>query len=294
MNRILLLFLMLTTALPTFSQETETDETQIKAVIDQLFDGMRETDSIKIRATVYPNATLKTIFINKAGKPKLHSDSMEKFIKSTGSEHEGIYDEKIWSYDIKIDGNMATAWTEYTFYYNKDLLHCGVNAFELFKSEEGWKIIGITDTRRKNDCKADPTYEIDKMMNAWHNAAATADEDVFFGSMTEDCIYIGTDKSERWLRDELKAWSAEYFERDKAWDFKTIERQIHLSDDGNIAWFNETLDTWMGVCRSSGVVALVDGEWKLKHYHLSMTVPNDVTKDFIELVKKYEEKEKKD
>jgi len=292
MKNTLLLLLMLMVALPTFSQKIETDEAQIKTVINQLFDGMRTTDSTKIRAVVYPNATLKTIFINKAGKPKLHSDPMEQFIKSTGSEHEGIYDEKIWSYDIKIDGNMATAWTEYTFYYNEDLLHCGVNAFELFKSEKGWKIIGITDTRRKNDCKADPTYEIDEMMNAWHNAAATADEDVFFGSMTEDCVYIGTDKSERWLRDELKAWSAKYFERDKAWDFKTIERQIHLSDDGNIAWFNETLDTWMGVCRSSGVVALVDGKWKLKHYHLSITVPNDVVKDFIQLVETYEEKKK--
>ena len=283
---------MLLTALPIFSQETTTDEAQIKAVIDQLFDGMRETDSTKIRAVVYPNATLKTIYINKEGEPKLHSDSMEKFVKSAGTKHDHVYDEKIWSYDIQIDGNMATAWTEYTFYLDKKLLHCGVNAFELFKSTEGWQIIGITDTRRKNNCKVEPTYEIDNMMNAWHNAAATADENVFFGSMTEDCIYIGTDKSERWLRDELKAWSAEYFERDKAWDFKTIERQIHMSDDGNLAWFNETLDTWMGVCRSSGVVALVDGEWKLKHYHLSMTVPNDMVKDFMKLVEKYEEENK--
>ena len=146
--------MLLTIAIPTFSQETETDETQVKATIDQLFDGMRETDSTKIRAVVYPNATLKTIYVNKKGEPKMHTGTMEKFIKSAGSEHEGVYDEKIWSYDIKIDGNMATAWTEYTFYLDKKLLHCGVNAFELFKSEEGWKIIGITDTRRRNDCKA--------------------------------------------------------------------------------------------------------------------------------------------
>lgn len=266
-----------------------TDEEQIKAVIDQLFDGMREIDSVKIRAVVYPNATLKTTFIDKKGTPRLVSDSMEKFIKSAGSEHEKTYDEKIWSYDIKIDGTMATAWTEYSFYLDKELLHCGVNAFELFKSADGWKIIGITDTRRKNNCKENPKYAIDEMINNWHKAAATADEDVFFGSMTEDCIYIGTDKSERWLRDELKDWSAEYFKRDKAWAFTPIEREIYFSDDEKLAWFNETLDTWMGVCRSSGVVTLVDGEWKLKHYHLSITVPNDVVKDFIELVKKNDE-----
>ncbi|MFK7949032.1 MAG: nuclear transport factor 2 family protein [Saprospiraceae bacterium] len=292
MKNTLLLFLMLMLTLPTFSQETKTDDVQIKNVIDQLFDGMRETDSTKIRAVVYPNATLKTISTNKKGKSKINTGSMEQFIASVGSEHDGVYDEKIWSYDIKVDGNMATAWTEYTFYVDKKLLHCGVNAFELFKSDEGWKIIGITDTRRKNNCKAEPIYAIDEMMNNWHRAATVADEDVFFGSMTEDCIYIGTDKTERWLRDELKAWSAKYFKRDQAWDFKTIERQIHVSDDDNLAWFNETLDTWMGVCRSSGVVALVNGEWKLKHYHLSITVPNDVVKDFLELVEKYETEDK--
>lgn len=291
MNRILLFFLLITVAIPTIAQKTTlSDEAQIKATIDQFFEGMRTTDSTKIRATVYPNATLKTTFVNKEGLAKLKNESMEDFIKSVGSTHEGVYDEKIWSYDIKIDGRLATAWTEYTFYLDKQLLHCGVNAFELFKSDEGWKIIGITDTRRKDNCKAEPKYVINEMIDNWHKAAARADEDVFFGSMTEDCIYIGTDKSERWLRDDMKTWSAEFFKRDKAWDFKPIEREVYLSDDGKLAWFNETLDTWMGVCRSSGVVALVDGEWKLKHYHLSVTVPNDAVKDFIELVKKYEEK----
>lgn len=292
MKNILLLFLMLILTLPIFSQDTETEEAQIKMTIDQLFDGMRTTDSTKVIEVIAPDATLKNIYFDQKGEPNIHIGSMDKFILSIGTKHDGIYDEKIWSYDIKIDGHMATAWTEYTFYVDKKLLHCGVNAFELFKSKEGWKIIGITDTRRKNDCKAEPLYAIDEMMDNWHEAAATADEDVFFGSMTEDCIYIGTDKTERWLRDELKTWSAKYFKRDRAWNFKPIERQIYVSDDGKLAWFNETLDTWMGVCRSSGVVTLVDNEWKLKHYHLSITVPNDVVKDFLELVEKYETEDK--
>jgi len=291
MKRIFLLFILITVAIPTFAQnEMDSDEAQIKAVIDQLFDGMRAADSTKIRAVVYPNSTLKTTFIDKKGNAQLHSKSMEKFIKSVGSEHKGVYNEKIWSYDIRVDGTLATAWTEYSFYLDEELLHCGVNAFELFKSDEGWKIIGITDTRRKDNCKASTEIAINEMMDTWHKAAATADEDVFFGSMTEDCIYIGTDKSERWLRDELKAWSAEFFDREKAWEFKAIERAVYMSDDGKLAWFDETLDTWMGVCRSSGVVKLVDGEWKLKHYHLSVTLPNDAVKKFIKLLEKYEDK----
>ncbi|MBX2840799.1 MAG: hypothetical protein KTR26_03455 [Flammeovirgaceae bacterium] len=69
-----------------------------------------------------------------------------------GTPHDKIFDEKILSYDIKIDGHFATAWTEYKFYLGQEFSHCGVNAFHLFKSEEGWKITQITDTRRKEDC----------------------------------------------------------------------------------------------------------------------------------------------
>ena len=127
---------------------------------------------------------------------------------------------------------------------------------------------------------------IHSLLNQWHKAAATADEELFFGSMAKDAIYLGTDKSERWLRDELKAWSAKYFERDKAWDFKPYDRHIYFSVDGKTAWFEESLETWMDVCRGSGVLEKINGVWRIKHYHLSVTIDNDLIKDFISLVTK--------
>lgn len=130
-----------------------------------------------------------------------------------------------------------------------------------------------------------PEEQVNAFMDAWHRAAATADSEGFFGRMTEDCIYIGTDKTERWLRDELKEWSKKYFARDKAWDFKPIERQVHFSKKKDYAWFNETLDTWMGVCRSSGMLYKDKKKgWKLKHYHLSVTLDNDLIQGFLSLI----------
>ncbi len=127
-------------------------------------------------------------------------------------------------------------------------------------------------------------------MNAWHHAAAVADEVTFFGSMAENGVYIGTDKTERWMRDELRQWAGFAFERESAWSFTTIERKIYLGKKGAFAWFDETLDTWMGVCRGSGVLRKTDQGWKILHYHLAVTVPNDAVEDFIALVKKMEEK----
>jgi len=126
--------------------------------------------------------------------------------------------------------------------------------------------------------------DIHLLMDSWHNAAATADEDVFFGSMTQDCIYLGTDETEKWKRDELKEWSKEYFDRESAWSFTAFDREIYFTKDANTAWFDEKLNTWMGICRGSGVLIRTDEGWKLKHYNLAVTVPNEKINGFIELV----------
>ena len=140
-----------------------------------------------------------------------------------------------------------------------------------------WKITQITDTRRKGKCVDEKMQEatIDSLINVWHHAAAVADENTFFGLMAEDAIYIGTDASERWLRDELKEWSSKAFERETAWAFKPLSREVTIGPGNRIAWFDETLDTWMGVCRSTGILEMRDDEWKLVHYQLSVAVPND-------------------
>jgi hypothetical protein len=127
--------------------------------------------------------------------------------------------------------------------------------------------------------------QIHKFLDNWHHAAAVADEETFFGLMTKDARYIGTDASENWERDELKEWSKKFFERESAWDFKRIERHIYVYEDQKLAWFDETLDTWMGICRGSGVVILTEDGWKLKHYVISMTLPNEKTKEFLEIIK---------
>ncbi len=122
-------------------------------------------------------------------------------------------------------------------------------------------------------------------MDGWHKAAATADEELFFGSMTDEGIYLGTDKTEKWTRDEMREWSKEYFDRESAWAFTTISRDVYLSEDANTVWFNEKLDTWMGVCKGTGVLVKQNGEWKIALYDLSVAVDNDKIQQFIELTK---------
>ena len=130
--------------------------------------------------------------------------------------------------------------------------------------------------------------EINQFIDAWHLAAAKADATTFFGSMADDAIYIGTDATERWTKSEFMSFAKPYFDKGKAWDFKPRDRDVHVTSDKQNVWFSELLDTWMGVCRGSGVLVKTPQGWKLQQYHLSVTVPNAIIKDFISLVDNFE------
>lgn len=282
-----LLYLLLICCSTTMSfAQTDEGETAVIGVIKTLFDGMRAGDSMTVQDLFADKATLSSIIKNNEGKIMKRTNDAGGFVTAIGTPHDEIWDEQIWSYDINIDGLMANAWTEYTFYRGDQLSHCGVNSFELIHLDEGWRISAITDTRRRTDCKTDPVKDINQLMVTWHKAAATADEDIFFGSMTSDGIYIGTDATERWTRDEMKEWSKPYFDKESAWSFTTKSRNVDVSEDGQIAWFDELLDTWMGDCRASGVLRLTEDGWKIAHYHLSIAVPNDQVNDYLELIGK--------
>ena len=125
---------------------------------------------------------------------------------------------------------------------------------------------------------------IHAFIDNWHLAAARADAEVFFGSMSDNSIYIGTDATERWTKKEFVSFAKPYFDKGKAWDFKPYERDLHVTKNGKIVWFSELLTTWMGVCRGSGVLVKSEKGWKIEQYHLSVTVPNDIINDFIKLV----------
>ena len=126
---------------------------------------------------------------------------------------------------------------------------------------------------------------VHKVLDAWHEAAANADFQAYFDLMGEQSVFIGTDAMENWQRQAFEAFSKPYFDQGKAWAFQARERNIYLSSDGSIAWFDELLDTWMGTCRGSGVLEKVNNFWKIRHYVLSITIPNEEIEPVISLKK---------
>lgn len=134
--------------------------------------------------------------------------------------------------------------------------------------------------------------EINLLLNDWHQAAAKANFDAYFNVLTEDAIYIGTDATENWNKQDFMKFAKPYFDRGRAWNFTALERNIYTSVDGKMVWFDELLNTQMKICRGSGVMVKNEkGNWKIKHYVLSMTIPNDNTDEVVKIKSSIEDKE---
>ena len=128
-----------------------------------------------------------------------------------------------------------------------------------------------------------PSEQISKMLDNWHKAAANAKFDDYMNAMTSDAMFIGTDATENWNKKDFMTFAKPYFDKGKAWSFTALKRNVYIAKDQNVAWFDELLETQMKICRGSGVLVKVGKKWKIQHYVLSMTIPNDNTNEVIKL-----------
>lgn len=259
--------------------------------INTLFEGMRKGDTTGIAAIVHPEVSLHTIQRTQDGSVQLRESSIYDFYEGIMGAGPDALNEQLYQIEIRIDGDLATAWTPYRFEFQGELSHCGVNSFQLVRSSESglWQIVNIIDTRRRSGCpdlqETDEEDRLNTLVDDWHRAAAEADSASYFGAMAEESIFIGTDATEHWTRAEFIEFAAPYFADGKAWDFTAIERHLFISPDNRLVYWDELLDTWMGPCRGTGIAKRqFDGSYLIMHYTLSVTVPNEKIEGFIELV----------
>ncbi|MDT0647053.1 nuclear transport factor 2 family protein [Zunongwangia sp. F260] len=132
--------------------------------------------------------------------------------------------------------------------------------------------------------------QVEQTLDLWHQAAANADFQAYFGLMTEDAVFIGTDATENWQNQDFREYAKPHFDKGKAWNFTVLERNIYFGKNENYAWFDELLDTQMGICRGSGVLIKMGENWKIKHYVLSITVPNENVAEVLAIKKKADQR----
>lgn len=150
MNKFLL---FLTFVIVSFTASAQSAEDSVKAAVNKLFEGMKNSDAALLRSAFADSAVLQTISRNKEGKTIIQSEDVNAFANFISKQPKGAADERIVFDLIKIDGPLAIVWTPYKFYFNTVFSHCGVNSFQLVKVDGDWKIQYLIDTRRKKGCE---------------------------------------------------------------------------------------------------------------------------------------------
>ena len=139
------------TVILSISPVSSADAADVMTSVRRLFDGMRAGDSAMVRSAFDSNPRLVTTMVRN-GVPVLTTGSVEDFVRAVGTPHDEIWDERISNEVVQVDGPLATVWMRYSFYLGGNFSHCGVNAFELFRRPDGWRITSIADTRRRERC----------------------------------------------------------------------------------------------------------------------------------------------
>ena len=138
-------------------------------------------------------------------------------------------------------------------------------------------------------CAGAPAPEKDavaRVLDDWHAAAAEANEERYFGYFAPDGVFLGTDAGERWTVDEFRAYAHPHFAAGRGWTYAPSDRHVMFSADGRMAWIDEKLDNEKyGQLRGTGVLRYAGGRWKLTHYSMSFTIPNEITLDAVAVIR---------
>lgn len=130
----------------------DADREAVLAVVNRLFDAMRQGDSAMLRSAFHPDARLATAAVRN-GSPVFELERVDGFAQALGGKPaDQVWDERLYNEVVHIDGTLASVWTEYDFYLGDKFSHCGVDSFQLTKTADGWKIFSIADTRQREGC----------------------------------------------------------------------------------------------------------------------------------------------
>jgi len=129
------------------------EELNPKKLVEEFFEAFHAQDTVKLKSFAVDGVRLESISMDKGGRTKLTSEDYSKFIKNIALiPAEATFKEEIHDFRVEENGLIATVTTPYSFYYNGNFSHCGVNSFQLVNFSGEWKIVYLIDTRTKENC----------------------------------------------------------------------------------------------------------------------------------------------
>ena len=128
--------------------------------------------------------------------------------------------------------------------------------------------------------------EVSAVLDALHTMASEADFDGYFNLYAREAVFLGTDATERWTREEFMDYTRARFDTGTGWTYHMLERHVSVAPDGRTAWFDERLENAnLGETRGSGVLVQEEGRWKIAQYNLTIPIPNEMAREVAQRIR---------
>ena len=151
-RRYLLLAALTAFTLPAAAQAQDSAaEKEVYGIVEKFFTGFNAKDTTAMRATLFDDVKLVTTFTNQQGQPVARAEPVSGLMNAIGSAQGKLY-EKIFDPEIEVEDGLANVWVKYEFYVDDKFSHCGIDSFLLVKTDGGWKIASLADTRKRQGC----------------------------------------------------------------------------------------------------------------------------------------------
>lgn len=131
--------LLISAATPHAQPASDEREAVLKTV-QAFFDTMAAKDVEGARKILQPQGRFHAMRM-RDGKPDVRAFSNEEYFADLKASEQPMR-ERIWNPDVRVHGLIATVVAPYDFWLGGKFSHCGVDAFDLIKTEDGWKLAG--------------------------------------------------------------------------------------------------------------------------------------------------------
>lgn len=153
-----LFFLFLVITLDVMAQKSKAakpataDYQAIETAVRTLFDSMRAADTTKASLVLAPDFRIMVLTRNPAGQTQTREVSRKQFLTQIASKPPQTLDERYWEGQVQVDGDLASFWCQYAFFNNGKFSHCGTDAFQLYRTAQGWRIFNLAYNIQREGC----------------------------------------------------------------------------------------------------------------------------------------------
>ena len=133
----------------------DVDRAAVLAAVETFFTSMTERDVAAARSVLEPQGRFFSVRIGADGDRSVRSFTNQEYLDGL-ADGTVVQRERMWDVQVRVHGDIATVWGPYDFHRDGIFSHCGVDAFDLIRTTQGWRLTGGVYTVEPEGCAPSP------------------------------------------------------------------------------------------------------------------------------------------